>query len=316
MSSSRSSAFGGEGFKHRTSSLREEIGRIWASCGVDTEYRRLRTVLLHRPGAELSSLADADSAQMLSLPDLDKAMRQHRAIENVYKSQGVKVYLLEPGETPPPNTMFQADLTFMTPEGALLARPASTVRAGEERYVARRLTELGIPIIRSIRGKGVFEGADAMWLNPDTVMVATGHRTNPEGREQVEAALREQGVEAVRVGLPQGSMHLMGTLRLPSDDLAVCWPGRVPYDAVRALRDRGYDVEYLPDLAEAAKGAPLNFVVIEPMKVLMPGSNPITREFYEDLGIGCLEVEIPEILKAAGGVACLTGVIEREMQSP
>ena len=48
--------------------------------------------------------------------------------------------------------MFVADLMFMTPEGAILGRPASTVRAGEERLVARRLAELGVPILRVVRG--------------------------------------------------------------------------------------------------------------------------------------------------------------------
>jgi N-dimethylarginine dimethylaminohydrolase len=48
--------------------------------------------------------------------------------------------------------MFMADLMFMTPEGMILARPASDVRAGEERQAARKLAELGIPIVRSISG--------------------------------------------------------------------------------------------------------------------------------------------------------------------
>jgi N-dimethylarginine dimethylaminohydrolase len=44
--------------------------------------------------------------------------------------------------------MFVSDLMFMTPEGVFLARPASTDRVGEERRVARRLTELGVPILK------------------------------------------------------------------------------------------------------------------------------------------------------------------------
>ena len=40
-----------------------------------------------------------------------------------------------------PNLMFCADLFVMTPQGAILARPASDVRAGEERWVARGLAE-------------------------------------------------------------------------------------------------------------------------------------------------------------------------------
>jgi N-dimethylarginine dimethylaminohydrolase len=67
--------------------------------------------------------------------------------------------------------MFVADCMFMTAEGAIRGRSASTVRAGEERWVARRLAALGVPIVRSVRGTGTFEGSDAMGLDPATVLV-------------------------------------------------------------------------------------------------------------------------------------------------
>ena len=53
-------------------------------------------------------------------------------------------------------------------------RPASTVRAGEERYVAAALGALGVPILMSVHGNGTFEGADAMWAAPDLCFVADG----------------------------------------------------------------------------------------------------------------------------------------------
>jgi len=51
---------------------------------------------------------------------------------------------------------------FMTPDGLILARPVSDVRAGEGRQAARKLVDLGISIVRSISGVGTFEGADAL----------------------------------------------------------------------------------------------------------------------------------------------------------
>ena len=129
--------------------------------------------------------------------------------------------------------MFCADLFLMTPEGAIVGRPASTVRAGEERWVARRLADLGIPIVRTIRGRGTFEGADAMWLDATTVLVGRGLRTNGEGVAQVTSILGEMGVEAIPVDLPWGAMHLMGTLRIADRDLAIAWPGRLAVAAVR-----------------------------------------------------------------------------------
>jgi arginine deiminase len=308
----RAAAYGGEGWSPRTASLREEIGTVWNTCGVDTEWSPLKSVLLHRPGGELEKLANPDAVQMLSPVDPTRASEQHDTLAQAYREAGVAVNYVEPDTTPTPNQMFVADLMLMTPEGAIVGRPASTLRAGEERFVARRLAALGVPILRSVRGKGTFEGADAAWIDQQTVLLATGLRTNTEGASQVSSLLEEMGIEVVRMGLPYGTMHLMGQVRLADRDLAIAWPGRVPYAAVEALRARGYQVLFLPDSEEAVRGFALNFVTLGPRRILMAAGNPTTRTFYEKAGITCHQVQVNELLKAAGGIGCLTGILERE----
>jgi N-dimethylarginine dimethylaminohydrolase len=278
---------------------------------VANEWSPLQAVLLHRPGAELEQVTDPNRADMLAPVDLSRARRQHDDMARAFREAGVRVHYVEPPETSLPNLMFVADLMFMTPEGAILGRPASTVRAGEEKLVAWRLAQLGIPILRSVRGHGTFEGADAAWVDARTVLLATGLRTNAEGAVQVAGLLREMGVEVIQVGLPYGAMHLMGTLRFADRDLALAWPGRVPYGAVEALRTRGYRVLFLPDEEEASRGMALNVVTLGPRRVLMPAGNPTTRAFYEEAGMACLTVAADELIKAAGGIGCLTGVLER-----
>ena len=305
-------AYGGAGWSPRVAPLREEIGQVWSACGVDNEWSPLREVLLHRPGGELEEVADPDQVQMIAPVDVTGAQGQHDGMAEAFRDAGVTVRYVEPDGTAPPNLMFVADLMVMTPEGAILGRPASTVRAGEECFVARRLADLGIPILRSVRGRGTFEGADAAWLNPETVLLATGLRTNAEGAAQVTSLLREMGVDVIQVGLPYGAMHLMGQLRFADRDLAVAWPGRVPHAAVEALRARGFSVLFLPDEREATHGMALNFVSLGPSRILMPSGNPVTRRFYEQAGIDCVTVEVDELIKAAGGIGCLTGVLHRE----
>ena len=305
-------AYGGPGWSPRVDSLRQEIGTVWRECGVASEWSPLKAVLLHQPGPELASVREPDSSQMLDALDADLARRQHDDLAQAFQEFGVAVYYIESAVIPPPNLMFVADLLFMTPEGVIVGRPASTVRAGEERLVARRLAELGIPILRTVRGTATFEGADAAWLDPQTVLLATGLRTNAEGAGQVAASLREMGVTVVQVGLPYGAMHLMGQLRFADRDLAIAWPGRVPYAAVAALRERGYSVIFLPNEEEAKRGMALNFVTLAPRQVLMPAGNPVTQSFYQDAGISCHSVQVNELLKAAGGIGCLTGILHRE----
>jgi arginine deiminase len=306
-------AFGGAGWSPRTMTLREELGSTWARCGVDSEWRPLRAVLLHRPGAELA-VADPDAAQMLERPDPGRAAAQHDAVAGAYRAAGVAVHYVDPVEAQP-NLVFCADLFFMTPAGAIVGRPASTVRAGEERWVARRLADIGVPILRTIGGHGLFEGADALWLDRETVLVGRGMRTNDDGARQVAATLAEQGVATVCTDLPHGAMHLMGQLRILAPDLAVVRRGRLPEAALATLRGCGYDVHVLPEVEELDAGHAHNVVVLGPRSVLMPAGNPRTRDFLESLGVSCGELPVDELVKAAGAIGCITGVLERDPAS-
>jgi N-dimethylarginine dimethylaminohydrolase len=308
-------AYGGEKWSPRTLTHREEIGHLWSGCGINAEWTRLKSVLLHPPGQELINLEDPDTVQMLDIPDINLAGKQHKAISQVYQDAGVIVHYVDPEGTPSPNLIFCADLFFMTPEGAILARPASTVRAGEERWISRRLADLGVPILRTLRGNATFEGADAHWLDDATVLIGRGLRTNNAAISQINNTLDEMGVKVIPVDLPIGTMHLMGILRFIDQDFALIWPYRLAWEAVEALGSRGYRVFIIPDEPESIHGSALNFVTLGPREILMAAGNPKTQGFLESHGVDCHTVVIDELIKAAGGIGCLTGVIERELVS-
>lgn len=305
------SAYGGDGWQPRARTTREELGTLWGVCGLNSEWAPLRTVLLHRPGAELDASADWNAVNMLAPLDIARAQAQHDALAAAYRAAGVRVAYAEPQSAPSPNQMFMADLFAMTPEGAILARPASQVRAGEERVAALRLAHMGVPIVRSVSGSATFEGADLIWLDPETALIGRGLRTNDAGAAQVAGVLREMGVAAIAVDLPFGSMHLMGMLRIVDRDLAIAWHRRLAIRAVEALRQRGYQVIFPPDEREAQQGAAFNVVTLGPRTVLMAAGNPITQAFYEQHGITCHTVTVDELAKAAGAIGCLTGIVER-----
>ena len=304
--------YGGDGWSPRTRSLHQELGTLWRACGINSEWAPLKTVLLHSPGDELkASLDDYDAAQMLEPLDVPKAQAQHIDIAAAYEKLGIDVFFVEPDEPATPNQMFVADLMAATPEGVIIARPASTVRAGEERWAARRLADMGVPIVKSVRGSGTFEGADAMWLRPDVAIVGRGLRTNDEGAAQVTSLLVEMGVEVVQVDLPYGSMHLMGMLRIADQELALAYPNRLVHKGVEALKRCGYEVAFVPRTDELLSGSAFNFVCLGPREILMSTGYPKTQSFYESLGIKCHTVDVSELRKAAGAVGCLTGIVER-----
>lgn len=308
-----SAAYGGDKWSERTTSMRDDMPLWWGDWGSSSECGTLRAVLLRRPGPELDAIEDFDAMQMRS--DLNPALarEQHDALAAAYREHGVAVHLVENGRLDKPNSFFIRDLMLMTPEGAIITRPASTVRAGEERYVAEALGCLGVPILMTVHGSGTFEGADVSWVDKDLCFLAEGLRTNEEGANQVERMLLEIGVkEVVRVGLPYGAMHLDGLLNFLDRDLAVVWPRRTPFKIVQTLKKRGFRLIEVEDEIEAQNCLPMNFVALAPGEILMPAGGDGMRAKYEAAGVTCHTVEIGELIKAGGGIHCMTGFLKRD----
>jgi N-dimethylarginine dimethylaminohydrolase len=293
--------------------MTDDMATTWGDWGVSSEIGRLHAVLLRRPGPELDAVTDFDAMQMRSdlVPDIVR--HQHDLLAEAYRAAGVTVHYVERSRIDKPNAMFVRDLMLMTPEGAIVTRPASTVRAGEERLVAEALAQLGVPILMSVHGSGTFEGADVIWVDKDLCFLADGLRTNEEGADQVERMLREIGVSTVvRVGLPHGAMHLDGLLALIDRDLAAIWPRRTPYKVVDTLRQRGFRFIEVEDEREAQNCLPMNFVAVAPGEILMPAGGRAMKEKYEAAGVRCRVVDVGECIKAGGGIHCMTGFLKRD----
>lgn len=308
-----SAAYGGEKWSQRLTSMREDMAETWGDWGASSECGKLRAVLLHRPGPELDAIQDVDAAHMRSRLDPELARSQHDSLADIYRSTGVDVHYVGETRSDKPNQMFIRDLMLMTPEGAIVGRPASTVRAGEERFVSEALGRIGVPVLMSVHGNGTFEGADVSWVDRDLCFLAEGLRTNEEGANQVERMLHEIGVkDIVRIGLPYGAMHLDSLINFPDRDLAVVWPRRTPLKIVQTLRKRGFRILDVPDEPETYNTYPLNFVTVEPGKIVMPAGNERMIAAYEAAGVEVIPVNVSELMKAGGAMHCLTGFLKRD----
>jgi hypothetical protein len=88
------SAYGGSGWSPRLRPLADEIGTVWAPCGIDSEWAPLEAVVVHRPGDALQASADPDAAQMLALAEVRLAQVQHDAMVGAFEAAGVTVHRL------------------------------------------------------------------------------------------------------------------------------------------------------------------------------------------------------------------------------
>ena len=199
----------------------------------------------------------------------------------------------------------------MTPEGAIVTRPAMEARRGEERYAAKKLADLGVPIIRTICGDATFEGAMLLWIDKTAAVLASGVRTNKSGFEMVAFELKRMGVEVIPMQIPYGHAHIDGLLNMASSDIAMIHASQVPYDVCDALKKKGIKLLECPSQTEAKESFAINFVAIEPGLIVMPAGNPRSQELLEKNGINVIPVEFDEVMKGFGAIHCCTAFLKR-----
>jgi len=294
------------------SSFEEDLPRYWGEWGVASEVDTLRAVLMRRPGREIEGF-DPAVVRFTDEPlDVELFRRQHDALTGIYRDHGVAVHYVEETRPDRPNAVYCRDLMFMTPEGAILGRPGMAARRGEERYLAAVLARLGVPIILTVHSGGIFEGANAMWVDRRTVILATSSRTNREGWDQVAQALGRMGVDQIiPMQIPSTNIHIDSILNLASHDVAMVHAQQAPYDVCQALRRKGFRILEAPSTREVTRTSGCNFVAIRPGLVVQPEGNPRCREVLENNGVTVIPVDFSEIIKGRGAVHCVTASLKR-----
>ena len=298
----------------RETVMEDEMSDYWdEDWGVASEVGPLKAVLLRRPGPEIEGMTDPRRWRWLDVMDPEKARAQHDMLAQIYRDHGATVHYVESMRPDRSNALFMRDSVFMTPEGAILARHAIDARRGEERYVAEALARLGVPILRTIHGTGIFEGACALWVDRETVILGTGVRANVEGARQVEDTLRTIGVkDIIRLPIPYGHAHVDGLLNFLDYDLALIFPWQTPYDVWAALRRKGIEMLEVPSIEELRESMAVNFVALSPRKIVMPEGAPLTRRLLERHGVEIIPADISELRKGWGAIHCMTAFLKRE----
>jgi dimethylargininase len=283
--------------------------------GGQTMTEPLRRVLVKRPD-ETFAVDDPARWNYAARPDLDEARREFDALVEILTGAGAEV--IEHPEPQPgrADAIFVFDPVLVTDRGAVILRMGKELRRGEEAAMARRLQEIGVPILATLGGEATAEGGDLLWLDHRTLAVGQGFRTNAEGLRQLREILAGLGVEVLPVELPyftgpEACLHLLSLISLVDRDLAVIYPPLLPVPFWRTLRDRGFRLVEVP--AEEFPTMGPNVLALAPARCLMLEGNPVTRRRLEQAGCEVLTYRGQEIsLKAEGGPTCLTRPIWRE----
>ena len=84
-----------------------------------------------------------------------------------------------------------------------------------------------------------------VWLDPKTLLIGRGYRTNAEGIRQMSALLAPRGVEVLSAPLPHGSgpdvcLHLMSLMSMLDPNTVLVDLSWLAVETVELLRSRGF----------------------------------------------------------------------------
>ncbi|MGE0678527.1 dimethylarginine dimethylaminohydrolase family protein [Pseudolabrys sp.] len=300
----------------------DELPKIWGKrWGAQSEIGHLRSVMVSRPSDNEASPEVRDDPHFFatqgSFPNLELMRRQHKELVKVLVDFGSEVvYFDPPAETIGPygrlRMLWAPASAFVINGGAIIPRYGlAPWRRGFEALLARKLGELGCPILCTIHGDGVFElGGNCQWLDPRHLVIGVGKTTNMEGVRQVWSVFKDSGVEDIHLTTFKNVIHLDMAFGMASDWVAVVDPRCLEPPFLAYLRRKGIELVEV-DPAEADNSA-CNTLVLKPGVVVLPAGNPKTAKALRERNIEVIEIDMSEFVKTGGGPHCATAGLVRD----
>lgn len=273
----------------------------------------LQSVIVRTPDETFYN-ADPHKWHYVSAINRDIARDEHTAFVSILQNEGIEVVQ---HTTPLPDhadAIFVHDPVIVGDQGAILLSMGKSLREGEPQAIGLTLEKMGVPIHYMLTGDARAEGGDLLWLDPKTLAVGQGFRTNKAGLNQLAEALGAE-IELIPVQLPyftgpEACLHLMSFISIVDHDLAVVYEPLMPVPFWQLLKERGFRMVSVPE-TEWSTMAP-NVLALSPGKCLLLRDNVVTIERLREAGCEVLTYKGDEIsLKAEGGATCLTRPVLR-----
>ena len=303
--------------------------------GAQTEFGRLKKVLMHRPTEELKRVTpgNKDAYLFRDVVYWKEFQREHDAFTDILRGEDVEVVLLEDvldeshaeiaGTLP--NLVYTRDVCTVNRQGAFTLRMTYQARYAEPLLVERAMERMGVPIAHRVTPPGVVEGGDFVWLNEETVMMGFGTRSNEAGMEQVKARMLGDAVEEfVAVILPSFRVHLDGALMMMAPDLALFHKASLGLFPAYVYSDDGVEITYMEDYL---KGKGVELIYANDTEIRMFGTNIVglgggkcvsyewnerIMGLLEERGFDVIGIPGSQLSIGGGGPHCMTAPILRE----
>lgn len=282
------------------------------SFGVGTMVAPLRRVAMRRPGRSTFE-ADPELWHYTERLDAGRLARQYDLLAHHVEHSGAEIEWIPGADDGLADSMFVFDPSFMTPWGAIVLRPAKSLRLPEVTLHEELYERLGTPVIGRIAEPGTAEGGDLAWIDENTLAAGRGFRTNQAGIDQLRDILGPLGVEIHSFDLPvwRGSaacMHLLSLMSPLDRDLALVYKPLMPVALLQMLRERGIECLEASEKEFAASGGmSVNALALGPRRCVTSARYPATLRTMKEAGceVTCFMADAL-CVPCEGGPTCLT----------
>jgi N-dimethylarginine dimethylaminohydrolase len=250
-------------------------------------------------------------------PDFTTAESQHRALCHLLTQAGAEVETLPPDRnTLTLDAVYTHDPSLPTNYGLIPMRPGKPSRMAEAQAHAACCLKLSVPVLAEIQIPATTEAGDIVWLDPETLLVGHGYRTNRAGIEQLRALLAPYHVEVISAPLPHGQgpgecLHLMSLMSMLDEATILVDLSWLAVETVQLFQARNFRLLEI-DYAERDTLA-CNVLALGNKRLIALEENARTNALLRQAGFEVQTFRGSELcLNGNGGPTCLTRPLLRK----
>ena len=250
------------------------------------------------------------------MPDLAAAQAEHDNLCRLLAEAGAEIISLPPSGSHTLDAVYTHDASLPTDYGLILMNPAKTNRAPEARAHAEFGDEHGVPILGEIAAPGTTEAGDMVWIDPKTLLIGHGYRSNRAGIDQMRLLLAPKGVEVISAPLPHGAgpsacLHLMSLMSMLDEQTILVDLPWLAVETVELLRSRGFRLIEIDSVERDTLAC--NVLSLGSRRLIALERNVKTNERLRQAGFDVRTFRGMELcINGSGGPTCLTRPLLRK----
>lgn len=249
-------------------------------------------------------------------PNFASAQSQHEALCRELETAGAEVVEMPSAPDLSLDAVYAHDASLATDHGLIVMRPGKPNRVAEGPRHGSFCETLDMPALGQITPPGATEAGDIVWLDPKTLLIGHGYRTNAAGIQQMRALLAPKGVEVLSAPLPYGPgpsacLHLMSLISLLDEHTALVDLPWLSVETVELLKSRGFKfIEIDPSERDTLA---CNVLALGNNRLLAIEENRKTNARLRQAGFDVRTFPGSELcINGSGGPTCLTRPLLRQ----